>query len=674
MEIKNDSGLSLLIDAGQALTVEQASGWLADEKLPGAFSYPISAPLNEQNERFLQYAWRPNAARPAMVIAVNVRLEGVLYRRCLFSYRIYQGKIDGYLKIDGGEAWDSLRGKALGDVLPATLHLGDGIFSGTYVSYKDRLKQIALAPVATLPYTFFPIRNELQFEEEFTKDKLAGFVRTGYLNNWDRFDFLVDTGAEFGHLISPQFYLVWVLEQIFTAAGYRLAGDFPADPEIRRLTILNLTGMAQQQGFNALAGNIIFPAKHLPDLSVSDFLKVIKARFGLIYSFNATERICTIRRYVDAAAVRQIRQNWKAFQLAGYGIEEPAGKGYTVEEYLDPNDELYKIPDTSGNLKEGTPRRFVIGAGAEPVSLQVGTTNVTYITTPYDASRRWMVPFVRQAGNMLDIAYSGSDRYARDGRIVNPVGFRLLSYRGMVPDSAGTVYPLGTPDVRDGRQDVISQTSIDLAGRYGGWSKGLRLYYHFLNNTRKVTTNLLLPAQALSVLQLHEPVQLELDNQLASYLPLQVQAEAPGTGGRLKTNLEALTIPAALDLSDETYPDPVWVEWVQTLTGYENIRIDGISGVQRRSTITVKFWKERAKLTPVSVSSLLLRVRKKVIDRANGGLISYETIVPYRGNGTSTVLENDQAIERTLVATNGASPVNYVYSFALEPADEYNII
>ncbi|OIN57621.1 hypothetical protein [Arsenicibacter rosenii] len=605
IEIRNAEGLSLQLPAGQSITVEQASGWLAGDELPGSFSYPISAPLNENNERFLKYAYRPASTRPVMELPVNVQLQGVLYRKCLFAYRINEGKIDGYLKIDAGEVWPQLRDKQIGDVLPEYLHLGDGIFSGSYISLKDRLKQIAQMPPGTYPFTFFPIKNDLQIEEAFTADKLSGFVRTGYLNGWSGSDFRVDTGSVFGHLISPQLYLWYVFEQIMLAAGYRLAGDFFAEPEVQRLTILNLTAMHQASGFNALAGNLMYPKLHLPDLSVSDFLKAVKARYGLIYSFNSTDKICTVRRYADIWKNRRAIQDWREFQLAGYGIEEPSGKGFTLEEYIDPADELFKMPDPQGNLRPGIPKTYVLGKGGEPVSLQVGTTQMTYIPAPYSTSARWMVPVVRQPGTILDPAYKQSDRYIEDNNIQNAVGLRLLSYRGLVDDSQGGRYPLGTSDVRNGRQEVIGQVAPRMSGTYGGWNTGLKLYYDFLDKNRKVTVDLLIPAQRLSGLQLHEPLMCSFNGQNVSLLPGQVRAEAPGSSGKLTTELEAYTVPDGADIPRIT-PDPlVYVELIQTVL---ESRTGVIGIVHEIRSLTVKVWKDAARSQPVSAGQLPLSV------------------------------------------------------------------
>ena len=60
--ITNDSGLSLDLMPSQNLVTEQAVAWLSDEELPREFSYPIDAPLNENNRRFVSQGYRPDSA------------------------------------------------------------------------------------------------------------------------------------------------------------------------------------------------------------------------------------------------------------------------------------------------------------------------------------------------------------------------------------------------------------------------------------------------------------------------------------------------------------------------------------------------------------------------------------------------------------------------------------
>ncbi|OIN59829.1 hypothetical protein [Arsenicibacter rosenii] len=667
IQIRNDAGQFLQLSAGQGITVEQASGWLSDDNLPGAFSYPITAPLNEHNERFLSYSWRPGHISPQMELPVNVNLAGMLYRRCTFSYRIRDAKIDGYLKIDGGEAFSKLKEKRLGEVLPAGIPM-----AGYPGQLKARLRQIAAMAPGSFPFTFFPVYNELMIEPEFGADKLPGFTRSSYINNWDRYDFVVDSAGKTGNLISPQFYLAWIVEQVLLAAGYRMQGDFFSRPEIRRLVVLNLTAMSVKTGFSSLFPDYVYPRYHVPDMTVSDFLKAVKTRFGLVFGFNSTEKTCTIRCFSDVWRERPDR-DWRSFQKPDYGIEEASGSGYTIEEYLDPEDELYKVPDGKGGLTLSQPGTYVSGDGANRITMPVGTANITYLVTPYNQAAKWIVPVVRQPGNILDPAYQASARYVTDGQRKNSCGLRLLSYMGMQKDSAGSLYPLATSAVRDGTQAQISSFSPALSGRFGGWHGGLALYYYFLSNTRKVTADMLLPAQELAALKLHKPVMLWFDRQPGQFLPAKITAEAPGPSGLLKVRGEFQTVPAAISLGTESFPDPVWVEWTETRTQASRSQ-SGVVFVERRITITVKCWKERQRITPAAVQSLPLRVRKKVDYVVGSSQPDVETIQTYYGTGTQTVLENNTLADRLQSGSMLAGLQFYTTTYQLEPGDDYNII
>jgi hypothetical protein len=52
LDIRNQAGERLSLSLDQSLTIEHTAGWLVDDELPGAKSYPIKFPL-EPNEKFL---------------------------------------------------------------------------------------------------------------------------------------------------------------------------------------------------------------------------------------------------------------------------------------------------------------------------------------------------------------------------------------------------------------------------------------------------------------------------------------------------------------------------------------------------------------------------------------------------------------------------------------------
>lgn len=676
------TGQLLDLPANQPLTIEQAAGWLSDDELPGAFSYPISAPLTPANERFLQYGYRPDAAKPSMDIPVIVQLQGVLYRRCTFSYRLQDGEIDGYLKIDAGEVYDQLKQLSLLQALSTPINLGNPIG----VTLEQRMNTVAALPPGASPFTFFPIRNELMLETELDA-AIVPYTRQAYVNVWTPTGFRIDSGtaaATRGFLVVPQFYLSWVLTTLFSSVGYRITGDWIGNPEVQRLVIFNQTAMRTTTsliggGFGSLLhGYTLTPGMHLPDMSVSDFLKAIRTRLGLTYSFNANDKTVSIRRFSDVVAHAR-PQNLTPYQLAKYGIDAPDGKGFTVLDYIDETDELFKDKITGAVIK---PAALVIGAGGNPIQLKCGTTQLIYEPSPLGGSTaRWFVPTVRQPGNVIDPYYAKSDRALQ----LNPgetvavrkynVGLKLLSYRGMTQDSGGHSYPLGTPDVRDGMQNVIGTEGCALTGAGGLWTTCLRSYYYFRDNTRKVTANAQLPAAQVSSLKLDETIQFSLDGQArVSFLPTKLSAETAGVSGKLMTKLELLTLPVGLGQAPAVADPLVWIELVQTTTDANTpLPNGGGTRLGKATKLEVNVWADRAKTRHAVAQNLTVNIRRKTTAVNVNKITTYsEPVVIYPVSGSYALLEAALLSYTDLSAGFTANSLTIVCQ--LDPGAGYNIL
>lgn len=684
--ITNQAGADLHLNPGQRLNIEQNGGWLADEELPGALSYPIGFPLSEHNNRFLEYAYRPDHARPEMELPVTVGLDGVLYRRCTLSYRVSGGRGDGFLKIDGGEVYGKLRGMSLLDALPDVVTVDDGLLTNTLA---QRLGEIARLPPGQFPFTVFPIRNELFFEPDMA-EKLTGFAQQPYVNAWSSQgaapgSFLVDSGTVKGRPICPQFYLAWVLERIYALVNYRIIGDWIGRAETQRLTVLNLTTLARPTGIGAAFGNHRATAGMcLPDMSVTDFLKAIKQRYGLLFTFNANDQTVSIRRYVDVLK-HPTRQDLSAFQLTGYSIEAASNLGFSIEEFIDPSDELYR--DEKGKTIYPAPIR--VGKGGQPVDMKVGSTQMIYEktgTTPTAPYRK--LPTVRQAGNLLDPIYKDSDRYldmsgGGSGVRRNDVGLRILSYRGLVADSAGALYPLGASDERDGRQAVIAGAeSAALPGRAGVYRNSLRQYYYFRDQTRRVSEQLLLPVAVLASLRFDEPVSLTLDDGIRrSYLPDKLEADSAGPSGLVNAKLTMYTLPDGIDQPADIDEPMVWIELVtvnRTIPG-------GLNGSTPQNgrvytTLTVKCWANAAKTQAAVVNNLEIKLRFKRRGDLLGNLTGstyvqlpyVETVRTYYASGSTSVIESE-LLTLQVYGNDGQLSI-FQYSIALDPGEGYTIL
>ncbi|GAB3550486.1 hypothetical protein [Spirosoma fluminis] len=686
--ITNDQGITLDLLPGQNLVTEQAVPWLADDELPAEYSYPIDAPLNDNNKRFVQFGYRPDAAIPRYSLPVMVELEGVAYRRCTFVYRVSGGKLNGYLKIDSAEVYDKIRKLTLLEALPDVISLGDGIVSGTQTTLATRMGQIVNMPPGEFPCTFFPIRNEGFLEDNFDSNKLVGFVRQSFVNVWSSTGFKTDTATQSGFLVVPQFYLSWVLSRIMALAGYQIESDWLADPEVQRLVVVNMTAMNVQTGTSILTnptlvfGHKVTAGMHLPDMSVSEFLKAIKGRFGLSITFNANSRICYIKQFRKAVQ-DQTPVDLTQYQNGEYGTEQPDGRGYTVAEALDETDELNK--NAKGELLK--PNQAVIGIGEQLVQLKCGTCQMAYETSPLTGKGKWFVPTVRQPGNIIDSSYSVSANYLDEkGKRRNPIGLKLLLYRGMTTDSKNQGYPLGTNDVRDGKQQTAGNMALTFTGRYGAWRNELRAYFFFRNNTQKIVQDLLVPVTLLSQMKLHEKVALSLEDYIRrSYLISKLQAESPGIDGKAIVKLEVLTLPSGIDQPADVDDPFVWVAMSQTEVYSEGpVLPPGPARTfqQKAVTLTLTFWTDSGKTTPYAANNLPVNIRVKKTFNPGGEYAPQpaylETVTTYLASGQSMTLTEELYTQRRRhIQRFDLGPLlveDYVAAFQLDPGEGYNII
>ena len=688
--ITNAAGADLHLSTGQQLTIEQAAGWLADDELPGAFSYPIGFPLDGHNEQFLLHGYRPDHARPNTELPVSVRLEGVLYRQCTLVYRVTDGKGDGFLKIDAGEVYETLKKLTLSAVMPDRIGLGD-----LSKSLSVRMGEIARMPPGEWPYTFFPIRNELAFEPDY---KLTGFVAQPYVNAWKNGVFLTDTPEAVnpvrGYPMAPQFFVVYVLHQIYKKAGYRITGDWIGREETQRLTILNLTSLADTKGIMVTLTGHQHPAGlFVPEMTVPDFLKAIRQRYGLIFTFNANDRTVSIRRFVDV--LRQpTTQDLTQFQLRGYSIEAADGKGFTLQETPDGSDELNRDAE-SQPIK---PPAIVVGRGGQPIDIKTATPQMIYELSPASATNtgaKWLIPTVRQPGNILDELYKDSDRYAEtntiDGGLKrrNDASLCLLSYRGMQPDSAGGLYPLATTGNRNGRQaEILNQSGqpaegTALAGRAGVFRNSLRPFYYFRDQTRPVVTSLLMPATVLTNLKLDETMSIALDGEVRrSYLPNKMQCDSPGTSGFVRVRLTMLTLPDGIDQLANMDEPLVWVEMIAV-----NRRVPGTTSAANPqagrvlTTLTIKCWADAQRASPFIAVGLPVDVRTRRSDLYGTTGIKGSTYVPtpyqettkrYYVSGSTAIIETDAVVGQSYNTAGELSELRFTY--ALDPGDDYLIL
>ncbi len=253
---------------------------------------------------------------------------------------------------------------------------------------------------------------------------------------------LNNTGNKRKWFYSPSFYLLWVVKQVCRRLGFEPVGEFFDDPRLATWVIDN-TGFVGIDEIFALTGSRVEPAKHLPNITLAEFIKILRSTFKLALYFDGNER-----RAIFNYAPKLIDQV-EATDITGYvdampTINRYTPTGVTMKQAIDDDDDMFK------NFQYV--KSFVIGDQSDPQKLEkyVGTLFMTdLVEVRPDTSAKWRIPRKRQVGNGYTANAAGTESYNASGYAYNDFAFRVLNYVGPVNDSQGNMYYYATSDGRD---------------------------------------------------------------------------------------------------------------------------------------------------------------------------------------------------------------------------------
>jgi hypothetical protein len=110
-----------------------------------------------------------------------------------------------------------------------------------------------------------------------------------------------DYNRVFYHQLPPAIYMVSIVEQILTDAGWKLGGQFFNDENIKKIILLYAGDEdIYDQATQVFSGNTYVTlqiAKFLPDMSQSEFLKGIMNYFNLYFKIDTTNNIIEFEPY-----------------------------------------------------------------------------------------------------------------------------------------------------------------------------------------------------------------------------------------------------------------------------------------------------------------------------------------------------------------------------------------
>jgi hypothetical protein len=397
-------------------------------------------------------------------------------------------------------------------------------------------------------HTFFPILNPDGSDVFF-------WETTPYVNFFAFGGRFFDEGQR-AYFCQPQLYLFFILERLFAFMGY--AADFSAFDDIqyseyKQLVVYNNNSM---EGFlNSVIENrqrgtpisSIDLSRHVPDMTLGEFLNAIRVFLGLQIDFSLASRkaIITPLRELVTRVSAATEEDWTALCEPQAANSENEAQGFTLRFEPDESDKFVeeKVKSLDGMLlaapvqvvadlpafpQNPTEVRLVRAENvyykavldeetdtysweyfSEPLQDFVqgdGQQSVSTVAMPLtmfrgleeNYGREWLVPAVKQP---LSLTGLGKSRQL--------FGLRLVFYRGLHKDSLNNVYPLASSDVYNWQGQKIADKSLRWDGQEGLYRNLYVDWLQFLGGTRLSKRKVRLEAAHLSRLSFGQAVRVD---------------------------------------------------------------------------------------------------------------------------------------------------------------------
>jgi hypothetical protein len=676
LRIQNAQGLTLNLEANGRLAVELLSTLFnTNDELPGSHSYPFRIPMDENNQRFLDNRHRSEReAQPLM--AVDVAADGLHFRASL-GFRRSGRYADAWLLVELGEVASTLRRQSIRTLVTDTYHLGNST-----IQLIQTLKRLAQAPPAEYPLVFPPLRNERMVEEAFSPNDHP-FTPPVTFNRYNPVvgGYVASArGTDGQALLVPCVYVAWLIRRLCQAMGYTAQGSFFTDPDLVKLILLNTQTMP---GYHFAGGSYqVRIGRHLPDISIGDFFKALRSWCGCGIFFDAASRTATFTTYrnirFDNRPVPDLSDSYIPHQDQ---VEEPVETGFVLNSAVEKQDEL--LAERAGYRKS-----FVVKQPDREINLEIGTTFMSrVVNNDHPTGLFWLVPHLKQKGNLADPFYEKSNHFApytdaddptQVPETKNNFGLTCLLYHGMQPDAVGNLYPYASSVSYNARYQAVSGLSLlpgepdDMFKRYQ------RLYYEWLANARTLTVPMLLPVSRLGQLRLSQPVGLKTAYQVyAKYLIESLTYELPAQDGLVlaKAKLRQL-LPIVLrhTTADPDLYNAVWVQLVyenETTSGGD---AQGSDFLVTRADLVVYLWEDGTFQTPANPPTTPLNYTTVTLEyQADGNVIRTELNATAPAFGHRYVLLPQTTRSLATKRAEGQFYTDTVFTHQLQPGTGYRL-
>lgn len=501
--IYTTDGTELLLKKSSVITINWIStAFNSDDQFLGSYSYPVALAYCPSNNKALGMGNQLENRNGRQDIPVLVRIFGIHWKRCTLSVTIDLDSYSAFLKIDNGILANILKNTLLTDIFV------NKDANANFVSYKYQQVTNSYAETITYmqnmrndttgkyPVYYFPVYNPGLMGsyngDQGTTPAYDDSLHT--VNPWTGgigFSIDIQQDSPYKSFYTPFYNLVYITKQVLSFLGYSAAGDFFTDPNILDKVIYN-TGVFCSLDIFADSGMKLCAAQHLPAISISDFIKYLRAEYKLSIYFDTDLAMCSFNIIRNTLRSRD-RVDISGFVSPKYSVKSNLPTGYELVQPVDSGDKYFQTLEYT--------KSYYIGNTENPTSASnfIGTLFMQRIDSPFLKGEIYRVPVANQLGNAYSLVLENAAAYNTAGNYgANGFDFRLLTYRGMFNDSNGHPYPYGSSD--DKAVDGITSDygmSLWLGGAKGILPTYNLEYYNFFLRTELVELDATLPMRLL---------------------------------------------------------------------------------------------------------------------------------------------------------------------------------
>lgn len=620
------NGKIIDLEEDSYLTVDWFSTLFNESEIfRGSYSYAVKIKLSEKNKALFKMPHLIENRTSRIKYEVSIILFGQTWKNAILEIELVQDYLSGNLLIDNSIIADVLQKTSIPDLFSSIGTDGKKVYEKIDIGETnlEKLQYLNDSVQGSYPMVFPPFRN-------FGWDGNFGYGSDRTVNN-----FYVPIGHYLlfsnSDAFSPMFFLKWLIITVCDKIGFKAIGSFFENDEISKWIIFNNSYYTGNEILKS--GFKIVISRHLPNLTIGNFFKVLRNDLKVPIYFDS------LRRTVTIDLPNLYLENDDFVDLGdGTILNSPKIKGgelkkYTIQRSKTESDGVQQFFDSIDSLSLGNSQTD------NKIELTISSPKMGEYYSDRNNVRTFRMPIADHLANIYDEVYLESSAFNKEGEFnKNDFGFMLLSFRGLqqcLPGDPEKMIPFATSDNYDAlKTEHVDWIAVNPLETNGWIRKICQPFYQMLSLTEDVEFDTLLPIQKFFSINPLSKIRYKTKNGSISTLVLdKITFEPSNRNSLILSKVKAFSINRSqllfgvdLQFKIETktdVPDSIYV-----FARFYHLRTEqsNPNGEDYIGYMILEFYNDKYKVSPKAVSNLeiKLEIKRNIRTTQSEGILIFE--------------------------------------------------